>query len=110
MVNPPVFVTNLQAIHSDSNCDKTTKGTLFDRAFWARGYCVSTIGLDEETIRAYVRNQGSKSTRTSAILNFILTNRPLLGTFLIPPVLPVITECISAILENVSETTSNILT
>jgi len=25
--------------------------------FWSRGYCVSTIGLDEETIRAYVRNQ-----------------------------------------------------
>ena len=25
--------------------------------FWARGYCVSTVGLDEETIREYVRNQ-----------------------------------------------------
>ncbi len=25
--------------------------------FWLRGYCVSTVGLDEETIRAYVRNQ-----------------------------------------------------
>ena len=25
--------------------------------FWARGYCVSTIGLDEETIREYVRSQ-----------------------------------------------------
>jgi len=24
--------------------------------FWARGYCVSTIGLDEETIREYVRS------------------------------------------------------
>jgi putative transposase len=23
----------------------------------SRGYCVSTIGMDEETIRAYVRNQ-----------------------------------------------------
>lgn len=27
------------------------------RTFWARGYCVSTVGLDEETIRAYIRNQ-----------------------------------------------------
>ena len=25
--------------------------------FWARGYCVSTIGLDEEVIRNYIRNQ-----------------------------------------------------
>jgi REP-associated tyrosine transposase len=25
--------------------------------FWARGYCVSTIGLDEETVRKYVREQ-----------------------------------------------------
>ena len=25
--------------------------------FWSRGYCVSTVGLDEATIRAYVRNQ-----------------------------------------------------
>ena len=27
------------------------------RTFWARGYCVSTVGLDEETIREYIRNQ-----------------------------------------------------
>ena len=25
--------------------------------FWARGYCVSTVGLDEETILEYVRSQ-----------------------------------------------------
>jgi len=25
--------------------------------FWARGYCVSTVGLDEETIREHVRSQ-----------------------------------------------------
>ena len=25
--------------------------------FWTRGYCVSTVGLDEETIRAYIKNQ-----------------------------------------------------
>jgi putative transposase len=25
--------------------------------FWSRGYCVSTIGLDEQMIRAYIRNQ-----------------------------------------------------
>ena len=25
--------------------------------FWARGYCVSTVGLDEQVIREYIRNQ-----------------------------------------------------
>ena len=26
-------------------------------SFWARGYFVSTVGLDEETVRAYIREQ-----------------------------------------------------
>jgi putative transposase len=34
-----------------------TKGTMFGRSFLARGYCVSTVGLDEALIRAYVKNQ-----------------------------------------------------
>ena len=25
--------------------------------FWSTGYCVSTVGLDEQRVRAYVRNQ-----------------------------------------------------
>ena len=25
--------------------------------FWARGYFVSTVGRDEETVRAYIKNQ-----------------------------------------------------
>ena len=25
--------------------------------FWSRGYCVSTVGLDEQMIRAYVKHQ-----------------------------------------------------
>ena len=27
------------------------------RTFWARGYCVRTVGLDEETVQEYIRNQ-----------------------------------------------------
>ena len=34
-----------------------TKGTLFGRNFWARGYCVSAVGLDEVQIRRYIREQ-----------------------------------------------------
>ena len=30
------------------------------RHFWARGYCVSTVGLDEDRIRKYVRWQIKK--------------------------------------------------
>ena len=41
-------------IHRES---AKTQGTLFGRSFWSRGYCVSTVGLDEEMIRQYIRNQ-----------------------------------------------------
>ena len=34
-----------------------TEGTLFGRSFWSRGYCVSTVGLDEAFIRNYIRDQ-----------------------------------------------------
>jgi len=41
-------------IHRDlSKC----RGTLFGRSFWARGYCVSTVGLEEATIREYIQEQ-----------------------------------------------------
>ena len=33
--------------------NKQTKG----KRFWPRGYCVSTVGLDEETIGNYIREQ-----------------------------------------------------
>lgn len=33
------------------------RGTLFGRSFWSRGYCVSTVGLDEAMIRRYIQNQ-----------------------------------------------------
>jgi len=28
-----------------------------DNHFWSRGYCVSTVGLDEKKIRRYVKYQ-----------------------------------------------------
>jgi putative transposase len=31
--------------------------------FWARGYYVSTVGLDEDTVRAYIRNQEEEEKR-----------------------------------------------
>lgn len=32
-------------------------------SFWARGYFVSTVGLDEQVVRAYIRNQESEDER-----------------------------------------------
>ena len=34
---------------------------------WARGYCVRTIGLDEQVIRAYIRNQETEEKRQEQI-------------------------------------------
>ena len=33
------------------------KNRYWGRHFWAKGYCVSTVGIDEEKIRKYVRWQ-----------------------------------------------------
>ena len=33
------------------------------RHFWARGYCVSTVGLDEQMIREYIQNQEAEEKR-----------------------------------------------
>ncbi len=41
-------------IHRDLS---KVKGTLFGRSFWARGYCVSTVGIDELAIRQYIQDQ-----------------------------------------------------
>ncbi len=29
-------------------------------SFWAKGYCASTVGLDEEVIKKYIREQNNK--------------------------------------------------
>jgi len=41
-------------IHRDLS---KVKGTLFGRSFCARGYCVSTVGIDELAIRQYIQEQ-----------------------------------------------------
>ncbi len=33
------------------------------KSFWARGYFVSTVGLDEKTIRNYIKKQGQSDKR-----------------------------------------------
>jgi putative transposase len=38
--------------------------------FWARGYFVSTVGIDEETIRAYIRDQEKEDHRLDQLSMF----------------------------------------
>lgn len=33
------------------------RNPLSQKSFWSRGYCVSTVGIDEETIKKYVQDQ-----------------------------------------------------
>ena len=33
------------------------------QSFWARGYYVSTVGRDEETVRNYIKHQEKEDTR-----------------------------------------------
>ena len=39
------------------------KKRYWGRHFWAKGYCVSTVGLDEDKIRKYVKWQRKKDKR-----------------------------------------------
>ncbi len=39
------------------------KKRYWSRHYWAKGYCVSTVGLDEEKVRQYVKWQQKKDER-----------------------------------------------
>ena len=39
--------------------------------FWSRGYCVSTVGLDEAVVRNYIRTQGERDRKEEQLgLNY----------------------------------------
>jgi putative transposase len=38
--------------------------------FWARGYFVSTVGADEEVVRAYIQNQEKEDHRVEQLSLF----------------------------------------
>jgi putative transposase len=49
------FIKGKSAIRIHRDLLKSKKMTVL--SFWARGYCVSTVGLDEEMIRNYIKEQ-----------------------------------------------------
>ena len=53
------FIKGKSAIRIHRDLLKTKKMTGLH--FWARGYCVSTVGLDEDMIKKYIREQDKKS-------------------------------------------------
>ena len=56
IANTVGFLKGKSAIRINRDLGKV-KGSLYGRAFWSRGYCVSTVGLDETMIREYIQNQ-----------------------------------------------------
>lgn len=56
------YLKGKSAIRVFNRHDKM-KRRYWGRHFWAQGYCVSTVGLDEEKIRKYVRWQLERDRR-----------------------------------------------
>jgi putative transposase len=56
------FIKGKSAIHL-ARVYGERKRNFVGQSFWARGYFVSTVGRDEETIREYIRNQEEEDKR-----------------------------------------------
>ncbi len=56
------FIKGKSAIWIARNFGEVTRGFV-GKNFWARGYFVSTVGRDEETIRKYIQHQESEDRR-----------------------------------------------
>ncbi len=55
VANTMGFIKGKSAIRIHRDLLKTKRMT--GLGFWARGYCVSTVGLDEEMIKKYIKDQ-----------------------------------------------------
>lgn len=49
------FLKGKSAIKIHNTCSK--KKSVSQKSFWSRGYFVSTVGIDEETIEKYIQDQ-----------------------------------------------------
>ena len=73
-VPPKVSISNLvgtlkgrTAIRVFNKFRNLKKKPYWGNKFWARGYCVDTVGLDSEMIRKYVKHQERKEKRTEQL-------------------------------------------
>jgi putative transposase len=60
------FIKGKSAIHV-ARVYGERKRNFVGQHFWARGYFVTTVGRDEETIREYIRNQEEADARLDQI-------------------------------------------
>lgn len=56
------FIKGKSAIHIARTYGERARN-FSGQHFWARGYFVSTVGRDEETIRRYIQNQEKEDAR-----------------------------------------------
>jgi putative transposase len=66
------FLTGKSAIriHRQHESDRRVWG----KHFWAAGYCVSTVGLDEQQIRRYIQEQEKLESGQNALeFEYLLT-------------------------------------
>lgn len=63
-----VFMKGKSAIWVARMCGR--KRNFTGQHFWARGYCVSTIGLDDETVRQYVKRQENEDKKLDQLTMF----------------------------------------
>ena len=56
IANTVGYLKGKSAIRINRDLERV-KGSLHGQAFWSRGYCVSTVGLDEAMIKEYIQNQ-----------------------------------------------------
>ena len=62
VANTVGFLKGKSAIRILRDCWQV-KRNCTGRYFWARGYCVSTVGLDQLMIREYIKNQEREAKR-----------------------------------------------
>ena len=48
-----------------------TRRNFTGESFWARGYFVSTVGLDEEMVRKYIRDQEKEDQRLDPLVPLV---------------------------------------
>jgi len=63
------FLKGKSAIHI-ARTFMNRKKNFMGESFWARGYCVSTVGKDEKAVQAYIRRQEAEDRRVDQLKLF----------------------------------------
>ena len=66
LISIPPYLKGKSSIWIAQNVERKPRNFLGHK-FWARGYFVSTVGRNEEMIRAYIRNQEIAGVGSAAI-------------------------------------------